>query len=60
ARPFRAGPVPVQGQGLFRRGRMGFGAIYGFLSCLAMVLFAKALGWFLKRDENHYRERGDD
>lgn len=41
-------------------GWLGFGAIFGFLSCLAMVLFAKALGWFLKRDESHYRERGDD
>ena len=41
-------------------GWLGFGAIYGFLACLAMVLFAKALGYLLKRDESYYRERGDD
>ena len=29
-------------------GWFGFAAVYGFLSCLAMVLFAKALGIFLK------------
>jgi hypothetical protein len=40
-------------------GWLGFGAVFGFLSCLAMVLFAKALGWILKRDENYYRERDD-
>ena len=41
-------------------GWFAFGAIYGFLSCLAMVLFAKVLGYFLKRDENYYRvEDGD-
>jgi hypothetical protein len=41
-------------------GWFGFGALFGFLSCLAMVLFAKALGWILKRDDNYYRERDDD
>ena len=42
-------------------GWFAFGAIYGFLSCLAMVLFAKGLGYLLKRDENYYRaEDGDD
>mgnify|MGYP000001714784 FL=1 len=40
-------------------GWLAFGAVFGFLSCLAMVLFAKGLGWFLKRDENYYRERDD-
>ncbi len=38
----------------------GFGAVFGFLSCLAMVVFAKALGWWLKRDEGYYEEGGDD
>lgn len=38
----------------------GFGAAYGFLSCLLMVLFAKALGYVLKRDENYYRAEDDD
>jgi len=39
---------------------LGFGAAYGFLACLAMVLVAKALGWLLKRPENYYQERQDD
>ena len=38
----------------------GFGAAFGFLSCLAMVLFAKGLGYALKRDEEYYDEGGDD
>ena len=41
-------------------GWLGFGAAYGFLSCLVMVLVAKALGWVLKRDERYYREQDDD
>ena len=41
-------------------GWLGFGAVFGFLSCLAMVLFAKLLGKFLKRPEDHYRGRDDD
>jgi hypothetical protein len=36
-------------------GWIGFGAAYGFLSCLAMVLVAKGLGFALKRDEDYYR-----
>lgn len=35
-------------------GWIGFGAVYGFLSCLIMVLVAKGLGFFLKRDERYY------
>lgn len=41
-------------------GWFGFGALFGFLSCLAMVLFAKGLGYFLKRDENYYQAEQDD
>ena len=41
-------------------GWIGFGAAYGFLSCLAMVLVAKGLGYVLKRDENYYAEDADD
>jgi hypothetical protein len=40
-------------------GWFGFGAAFGFLSCLAMVLFAKGLGVFLKRGEDYYAD-GDD
>lgn len=39
---------------------LGFGAVYGFLACLAMVLVAKALGWILKRKADYYAERRDD
>ena len=41
-------------------GWFGFGAAFGFLSCLAMVLFAKGLGFFLKRDEDYYTQGDDD
>jgi hypothetical protein len=42
-------------------GWLGFGAAFGFLSCLAMVLVAKVLGFVLKRDEDYYeRGAGDD
>jgi len=41
-------------------GWFGFGAAFGFLSCLAMVLFAKVLGYALKRPEDYYDRRQDD
>jgi len=42
-------------------GWLGFGAVFGFLSCLAMVLVAKVLGWVLKRDDSYYsRRRNND
>jgi hypothetical protein len=41
-------------------GWLGFGAVFGFLACLAMVLFAKVLGWFLKRGEDYYQGRERD
>ncbi|MDJ0812777.1 MAG: hypothetical protein QNJ23_03555 [Woeseiaceae bacterium] len=41
-------------------GWFAFGAVFGFLSCLAMVLVAKGLGFFLKRDEDYYAEGDDD
>ena len=34
----------------------GFGAWFGFLSCTALVLFAKALGTMLRRPEGYYDE----
>ena len=39
---------------------LGFGAIYGFACCLAMVLFAKALGFLLKRPQDYYAQDDDD
>jgi len=35
-------------------GWFGFGAVFGFLSCLAMVLVAKGLGFVLKRPADYY------
>ena len=38
----------------------GFGAVYGFLACFLMVVFAKVLGRFVKRDEDYYGVDEDD
>lgn len=35
-------------------GWFGFYAIYGFVSCLGMVVFAKLLGVLLKRPDTYY------
>ncbi len=35
-------------------GWFGFNAVYGFLACAGMVLFAKLLGYLLKRPEDYY------
>jgi hypothetical protein len=32
----------------------GFAAWFGFLSCVALIMFAKALGVFLKRPDTYY------
>jgi hypothetical protein len=32
----------------------GFNAVYGFLTCVAMIMFAKGLGLFLKRKDTYY------
>ncbi|MDJ0709514.1 MAG: hypothetical protein QNJ14_03940 [Woeseiaceae bacterium] len=40
-------------------GWFAFGAVFGFLSCVAMVLVAKGLGFILKRGEDYY-DSGDD
>jgi len=32
----------------------GFGAWYGFLSCIVLVFFSKALGALLKRRDDYY------
>ena len=34
----------------------GFYALYGFLACAALILAAKALGLFLKRRDDYYRD----
>jgi len=35
-------------------GTFGFGAWFGFASCVAMIAFAKALGAILKRPDTYY------
>lgn len=35
-------------------GSFGFGAWFGFFSCVALVVFAKALGAILKRPDTYY------
>ena len=35
-------------------GTFGFGAWFGFASCVAMIVFAKALGAVLKRPDTYY------
>jgi hypothetical protein len=35
-------------------GTSGFGAWYGFLSCVGLVLFAKSVGGILKRPDTYY------
>lgn len=37
----------------------GFNAVYGFLTCTGMVLFAKLLGFFVKRDDSYYQDDSD-
>lgn len=37
----------------------GFHAVYGFVACAGMILFAKGLGLLLKRRDTYYREDGD-
>ncbi len=37
-------------------GTFAFYAWYGLLTCIAMVLFAKGIGVFLKRDDTYYDE----
>lgn len=32
----------------------GFHALYGFLTCVGMVVFAKVLGFLIKRKDDYY------
>lgn len=35
-------------------GTFGFSAWFGFFSCVALIVVAKILGWFLKRPDTYY------
>ena len=34
----------------------GWNALYGFLACAALIVVARALGLFLKRRDDYYRD----
>jgi hypothetical protein len=56
-----AAQVVVKVKGYFDvDGWFAFGAVYGFLACLLMVVFAKVLGGFVKRSEDFYGVEEDD
>ena len=49
------GDLVVHGHPAFTvDGTFSFYAWYGFATCVAMILFAKALGVFLKRRDTYY------
>ena len=41
-------------------GWFGFGAVYGFVSCLLMVLVAKVLGVILKRPQGYFDDKAKE
>lgn len=41
-------------------GWLGFGAAFGFFSCVLMVIIAKGLGYLLKRDQDYYEVDNKD
>lgn len=41
-------------------GWFGFYALFGFASCIAMVVFAKILGVIVKRRERYYEDKYPD
>ncbi len=48
--------VPIKGHfGI--DGTYGFFAWFGFLTCVVMVVFAKALGYLIKRPDDYYDQR---
>ncbi len=48
---------PVRIKGHFEvEGFFGFFAVYGLATCVAMIVFAKALGVLLKRRDTYYDE----
>jgi hypothetical protein len=47
--------IPIKGK-FTLESTFGFAAWFGFFACVAMVLAAKVLGWWLKRPEDYYAE----
>ncbi|GJM09200.1 MAG: hypothetical protein DHS20C11_14760 [Lysobacteraceae bacterium] len=46
--------IPIKGRFALEQG-FAFAAWFGFGSCVAMVLLARVLGWWLKRSEDYYQ-----
>lgn len=51
--------VPVHGY-FAAEDWFGFAALFGFLACVGMVLFAKLLGLLLKRRDDYYEDGSGD
>ena len=51
-----------QGHGAFSWSRVaGFFALFGFIGCVAIIIFSKLLGRFwLQREEDYYRDEGHE
>ncbi|MCF6262405.1 MAG: hypothetical protein L3J24_02265 [Xanthomonadales bacterium] len=45
--------IPIKGYFVVD-GWLGFAAIFGFVSCVLMVIVAKIMGKLLKREEHYY------
>ena len=39
---------------------IGFGAWFGFIACILMILFSKILGYVVKRSEDYYEKTKDN
>lgn len=51
--------IPVHGHFAFDEW-FGFNALFGFISCALMVVFAKVLGYLLKRPDDYYDKKSFD
>jgi len=41
-------------------GWFGFYGLLGFVGCAVMILFAKAMGYWVKREEDYYGDHSED
>ena len=51
--------LPIKGH-FEMEGWIGFGAWFGFIACILMILFSKILGYVVKRSEDYYEKSKDD
>ena len=50
--------LPIKGH-FEVEGWIGFGAWFGFIACILMILFSKILGYVVKRSEDYYEKTKD-